>query len=49
MNKDKALERLTALDLKYEDIQSLIKNEMEGHFKCKGVTPWDVTYAMQQE
>ena len=26
-------------NLKYEDIQSFIKFEVEEHFKCKGVTP----------
>ena len=25
--------------MKYNDIQSLIKNQVEEHFKCKGVTP----------
>lgn len=25
--------------MKYDDIQSLIKNLVEEHFKCKGVTP----------
>ena len=28
--------------LNYDDVQSLVKNEVEEHFKCRGVTPFQL-------